>query len=718
MKNANPLIEKYGKQKRFVAWKLETRKGKTTKLPYQTNGKLASSTNPATWATYTDVRLRSDKVGIVLNDGLLLVIDLDHVVEDGKLNHKNSKQLKALIEQADTFTELSQSKHGLHLYLALTEPFKLTANKREPVEAYVSGRYIATTGESFGKVKPIRTIPPSEAIQLLEIAGLSQKDPFDESNEVKNIEPEHKSSTTKYLEPIPDEELLERMFGASNGADIKALYDGDASRYGKDLSKADMALLAHFAFWTNKNHEQMERLWLTSPLGNREKTKQREDYRKRTIKNAVANCKEGFVPWEQTEEAQELDLLSVGKGKNKKYPLNTENICRILRKHLIYKNHLRYDSYRQIAERKVVGGEWRAVKDSDAIDLQTRISVLFPQFTMVSKNMCWDALIKVTEENTYDSGADYLKSLVWDQKPRLDTWLTSVYHTPADELHAAIGANWVKGMVDRIIRPGCKFDYVLVLEGEQGIRKSSSLAMLAGPLGHVETTMSTDTKDFFMQFLGNAIVEFSEGETLSRTETKKLKAIITVQNDKFRPPYGRTVVDNPRRCVFAMTTNQSEYLKDETGNRRWLPVAVIGVADTDWLLANREQLLAETYHRLVVGKETTYEFPVDDIAAAQQERRIHDPNEERIMNWYFNILSKTQRNEGITVAQVYQDALNGGFMSKPITRAEEMSIADVLKSSLMLERKRAMIAYVRVWRWYPTPKTEAMLPVMSDKLDF
>lgn len=712
----NPLIETYGAQKRWVNWKLETRKGKTTKLPYQINGKLASSTNPATWSTYKDAKDTADNVGIVLHDSLLLVVDLDHVVADNKLLPKY-KYLAAFLKQSNTFIELSQSKTGLHVYLALTKPLKLTSNKREPVEAYTNGRYIATTGVSFGKVRPIRTIPPSEALQLLELAGLSQAaDPFDESNEVKiPSSSSHENGQTKYLEPIPDDELLDRMFNASNGADIKALFDGDASRYGKDLSKADMALLAHLAFWTNRNAEQMERIWLTSPLAKRPKTQQRADYRQRTIKAAIANCKEGYA-LSVTDNAQDLDLLSVGKGKAKKYPMNTENICRILRKHAEFKDTFRFDEYRQVAERKI-DGKWRLIVDIDAIDVQTRISVLFPQFTMVSKNMAWDAVMRVVHEYTYDSGIEYLQSLVWDNVPRLDQWIHKTYHTPADDLHAAIGANWVKGMVKRILEPGCKFDYVLVLEGAQGMRKSSSLAVLAGALGHVETTMSTDTKDFFLQFVGNAVVEFSEGETLSRTETKRLKAIITVQNDKFRPPYGRTVIDNPRRCVFAMTTNQDEYLKDETGNRRWLPVAVNGLADTDWLLMHRDQLLAEAYKRVVVDKETTYDFPVDDITAAQQARRIHDPNEERIMKWYFNVLSTTQREEGITAAQVYEYALSG-FMTKSLTRGEEMSIADVLRNSLMLERKRTMIAYVRVWRWYPTPKTEAMLPVLtSDTLD-
>lgn len=706
----NPIVDAYGAQKRFVAWKLQTREGKQTKLPYQLNGKLASSTNADTWATYDEIKAKSNNVGIVLHDSLLLVVDLDHIIENGKIVHPKKAQIIAFLKQANSFIELSQSKTGLHIYLALTEPLTLISNKKEPIEAYTNGRYIATTGISFGKTRAIRTVPTAEAIQLLELVGLSQVPP--EENQPSRKPP------TRYLEPIDDDELTERMFSASNGADIKALYDGDTSRYGKDLSKADMALLSHLAFWTNKNPEQMERLWLASTLGNREKTTSREDYRTRSIKAAIALCKEGFVPWEQTEEAQELDLISVGKGKAKKYPLNTENICRILRNHKEFKNTFRFDSYRAVAERQVVINNnrlWRNIVDVDAIDVQTRISILFPQFTMVSKNMAWDALMRVVDEHTYDSGLNYLQSLTWDKKPRLDTWLTSTYHAPSDALHAAIGANWVKGMVKRVIEPGCKFDYVLVLEGAQGIRKSSSLAILAGALGHVETTMSTDTKDFFLQFVGNAIVEFSEGETLSRTETKRLKAIITVQNDKFRPPYGKATINNPRRCVFAMTTNQEEYLKDETGNRRWLPVAVKGIADTDWLQENREQLFAEAYHRVSVLKETTYEFPDDDMLAAQNARRVSDPDEERIVEWYWSMMmTDGMRADGVTAEMVFRGALNGFGSMK---RSEAMSIAGVLKDALGLTRVHRMVGGVQRWRWINlnTAPKESVDPITQNK---
>ncbi len=338
--------------------------------------------------------------------------------------------------------------------------------------------------------------------------------------------------------------------------------------------------------------------------------------------------------------------------------------------------------------------------------------MIFPCFAKVGKDLIYDAVIKVSREMAIDSGSDWIRSLKWDGKERLDTWLSSTYNVPDDKYHRAVASNWMKGLVKRIVQPGCKFDYVLVLEGEQGIKKSTSLGILGGDW-HVETAMSTDTKDFFMQFQGKAIIEFSEGETLSRTEVKRMKAIITMQSDKFRPPYGRTSIDFPRRCVFAMTTNQSEYLKDETGNRRWLPVACEGIANVEWLEANREQLFAEAYHRVVDLKETTYDFPKEETEAAQRTRRIHDPNEDNIAHWYFNKLKQTERDEGITSFQCFRDVYCGGMTpQKGLDRYTEMAIADVLKNVIRLKKERRMVDGIQANRWYAQEDSmESALPL-------
>jgi predicted P-loop ATPase len=357
-------------------------------------------------------------------------------------------------------------------------------------------------------------------------------------------------------------------------------------------------------------------------------------------------------------------------------------------------------------------GVWRGQESNDSIILQTKISTEYPEFSKVGKDMISDAIILVSKENTIDSAKQYVTSCVWDKTPRLDSWLTMVYGAEDNKYHQAVGSNWLKGMVKRIMEPGCKFDHILVLEGEQGSKKSTSLSVLGGSW-HVETTMSTENKDFFMQFQGKAIIEFSEGETLNRTEVKRMKAIITTQYDKYRPPYERLSQDFPRRCVFAMTTNESEYLKDETGNRRWLPVTLVKPeADVEWLASNRDQLFAEAFYRLYTLKETVHEFPKEETRDEQAKRRIQDPNSEAIVDWYVTSLTDEQRRDGVTANMAFDKVIKGGS-GKSIDRLQEMIIGGVFRESLKLEKRRIKKNGVQAWRWFSKLET---LPA-SDDLD-
>ncbi len=707
----NPLVREFGGEKRWVNWKLLEMKGKKTKIPYFTKTSKASSTDEKTWKTYEDAATDLDNgsngfdgVGFVFKeDEMVLGIDIDHCIErvtktSYKMAHLEASAIREFILKADTYAEVSPSKTGIHLYFRLSAPWKPVANKKAPYELYSHGRYFTVTEEPFGKEKPVRTISPEEIESILGAIGY----PWD-----KGADPVTKSAAASTV-VREDDVILKKMFGSKHGQDVEALYKGDISKHKDDASSADMALCAHLAFWTGRNAAQMERIWTASPLGSRKKTVERKDYRDRTIAAAIKNCKEIYETTSDrlAKENPELDLLfTLSREKEKIFTQNTENICRVLKGHRVFSKTLRYDVFKNVFEREVVLSsgipKWRGLEDNDAVDIQTQIQVLFPCFGRVGKDMVYDAIIKVSKENSIDSASDFIRSLEWDGKARLDGWLSSTYGVPHDSYHAAVGSNWLKGLVKRIVEPGCKFDYVLVLEGEQGTKKSTSLAVLGGNW-HVETTMSTDSKDFFMQFSGKAIVEFSEGETLSRTEVKRMKAIITMQTDKYRPPYERTSQEFPRRCVFAMTTNQTEYLKDETGNRRWLPVRVVfPESNVEWLAENREQLLAEAYHRVCKLKETIYEFPKEETRKAQDERRVNDPNSDLIVSWYINELSVKAREEGITIPQAYKHALHGGFVSKPLDKYNEMIIADTLKRILGLSRKRVMDSGIQSWRWVP-----------------
>ena len=705
----NKLIEQFGSEKRWVNWNPKKVDGKITKVP------LGSSNKPSTWSTYDELKSK-DRVGIMFGlDNMFLGVDIDHCIEDGDIIHEEKEKIISFIDYANTYYELSPSKSGLHLYFKLSEPLELLTNKRAPYEAYTSLRYFTVTGDNFDE-KPVRTISKDEALELLQMIGYpwgkEKKEPVQQNNNSN----------------ITNDEVLNKMFSSKNGSKVKKLYDGDVSDYKNDLSSGDLALCSHLAFWTNKNHNQMEDIWMASPLGGRNKTQSRKDYRDRTIEVAIEGCDETYSPLmvvvnEDEMDTMDFDFMMTKFGKKVFATLCLENIAKVLRLHPSFKDKIRYDTFKKDIEVNI-NGEWLHFEDKHILYIQQQISLLFNDFQKIGKDMVFDAMCLVAYENTVDSAIAYLEALEWDGEQRLETWLSKTYGAPDDVYHRSVGSNWLKGLVKRMVFSGCKFDYVLVLEGKQGAKKSYSLAVLGGDW-HVETTMGTNSKDFFMQFNAKCIIEFSEGETLSRTEVKRMKAIITTQVDRYRAPYQRNTKDYPRRCVFAMTTNSSEYLKDETGNRRWLPVELaFEEANVEWLAENRDQLYAEAYHRVVTKKETTWDFPQDEVTEAQDNRRVADPNLDRVADWYFNVLKDEVRDDGISVYQCFMGAFNeNSVANKMMTKQEEMSIANIFRNGLKLEKKRTSINGVKQIRWYPnssffiTGEIRSVKTVSEEKLD-
>lgn len=686
------LIEKYGQEKRWVNWRLEERDGKPTKVPYFSKSKMASSTNVDTWRTYQETAESFDNgsnnfsgVGIILHDSKLVCIDIDHVVEGGKVVGQYSGEILKLLKKANSFTEISQSGTGLHIFIEVSTSFTPLVNKKAPFEIYTNGRYIATTNNpfrEFGSI-PVRTVDETEILKILSTIG------YPWGKDIENTSPVASSFLT-------DEEVVSKMFKKDKA---KKLYEGDISEYDNDDSRADSALLTRLAFWTCKNPQQMERIWLASPLGKREKTQKVKQYRERSIVNAITVCKEIYEIPPQSDKSLDLMFTLNEKGE-RTYILNIENIARVLRNHKKFTGRFRFESFKNKMQ-CLVNDKWVDIDDTMVLNILTEISVLLPCFAKLKKDMVNDAVMIVCYKNIYDSAKEYLSNLKWDNVYRLDSWLSNVYGTDDDEYHKKVGSNWIKGLVKRIMVPGCKFDYVLVLEGAQGIKKSTSLAVL-GRDWHLETMKAPDNKDFFMDMAGKAIVEFSEGESMSRTDIKRLKAVITTQVDTYRPSYGRHSMDFPRRCVFAMTTNQSEYLKDETGNRRWLPVSCKKVSNIEWLELNRDQLFAEAYERVIKRNETTWEFPEEETKKQQESRRIEDPNTEMIVDWYLKTCTKLDKLAGITLHQVYMQAFHGNstFVSKGMTKPVQMSIADVLKTTLKLEKRQVMEDGIRIVKWF------------------
>lgn len=205
-----------------------------------------------------------------------------------------------------------------------------------------------------------------------------------------------------------------------------------------------------------------------------------------------------------------------------------------------------------------------------------------------------DAIELIALENAFDPIRNYLGEVQWDGVPRLNTWLRDYLGAPDDPLTSAIGRVVLTAAVRRARKPGCKFDGVMVLEGPQGCGKSSALKILAGGEEYFSDEIAADVPYKEQQELlqGKWIVELPELVGLSSTLIGRLKQFISKTHDRGRPAFARSVVDLPRRGIMIGTTNDAQYLRDLTGNRRFLPVEV-GRVDLQGLREVRDQLWAE-----------------------------------------------------------------------------------------------------------------------------
>jgi predicted P-loop ATPase len=246
---------------------------------------------------------------------------------------------------------------------------------------------------------------------------------------------------------------------------------------------------------------------------------------------------------------------------------------------------------------------------------------------------------------------DYLCGLTWDGTERLPTWLT-VHLGVADSKYArAVGTMWMISAVARVMQPGCKADCALILEGQQGLKKSTAVGILGGAW-FTDQLADMGTKDADEQLRGSWLVELGELSSMSKTEVERVKAFLARKVDRFRVSYGRHVGEYPRQCVFAGTTNATTYLKDETGDRRFWPVFCTKVVDTKALAEVRDQLWAEARVRFDRGEQWWLEA-IDLLALAktEQEARFQaDVWEKPIGEYLFN-------RGSTTLADVLADAL-------------------------------------------------------------
>lgn len=315
-------------------------------------------------------------------------------------------------------------------------------------------------------------------------------------------------------------------------------------------------------------------------------------------------------------------------------------------------------------------GPWRDIDDVAASNHLQHQSV------NVSSATANEAALLLAYQNQVHPLRDWLTELKWDGEPRLDSWMADYLGADNDEYTQNVAAKWMISAVARAIRPGCKADYMIVLEGPQRLGKSRALRALTN--GHLDGESGAqwfrdalpdiDKDDIGLYMQGVWIIEVAELEAIRGKQWTKVKAFISSQTDTFRRKFGRNMQDYPRQCIFAASTNEYHWGGDPTGLTRFWPVRAEKI-DVDGIMKMRDQLWAEARHRYDEGETWWLSSDVEKLArAVQAERAPDDAWTDRVHEIikYEDSVSIKQIMEGLNVATERQDHMTTARVSKAL----------------------------------------------------
>lgn len=304
-----------------------------------------------------------------------------------------------------------------------------------------------------------------------------------------------------------------------------------------------------------------------------------------------------------------------------------------------------------------------------------------------TKDRAISAIEAICHDRSFHPVQKYFRSLKWDSVPRLHNWLTfylGAEYDPQTYL-SGVGIKWMVAAVARIFHPGCKFDHMLVLEGSTDIGKSAALRKLSTFHGEEYfydgmTFAKISDKDTMQNIQGSLIIEFPELSSLQSREVEDVKQWITIQEDRGRKPYGREPVVYPRQFVLAGTTNNNEYLKDMTGNKRFWPVRCGDRIDMAALEKDRGQLWAEAAALYHAGYKWWIPEgdPLFEVCAGVARKRLTThPWEEAVLE-YIHMRQNVTVNE-ILIKKIEKKLEN-------VKKSDEMAIASILKNNGFIKR--------------------------------
>lgn len=574
----------------WVNWRFMKRDGKTTKLPLDPNtGDPAKSNDPTTWGTYatalSNVSERSGEcngIGIMFmqgNEYALCGIDID-----GHQSGGNPLQEEVLELFKGTYSETSPSGTGKHILFLLPLGYEYSnelymKNPHNELECYIAGktnRYFTFMGNGVD-------MPVTDQTEAFEQFTAKYMRKADWQSQKQQEPPKNTPQAQKQIARANDLDIIGVARKARNGAAFTSLYDsGDIKAHNGDESAADLALCGMLAFYLQGNYTAIDIAFRSSALM-RDKW-EREDYRSSTINKAIAGCKGKF--YTPPKAAQSHKHTGEGEQQGgKKERLDFDLFQDYLRKkRYITRNNEITHSFEYVG---FYGENPEHINNLVPIRLKSELEKLY---SGVSNDTIKDYVYWATANNVYNPILDIIeqeaaagetgeRGRAWDGVDRISEIYRIFGIEESDMLSRILIKKWLMqaycGLYNNIDKP-FNLDITLVFQGGQGIGKTrffEKLALQTNCFGEGITIDPSDT-DSVKAATSVWLGELGEIGSTMKKDMDKVKAFLTKATDEYRLPYARDFVRFPRRTSFVGTVNDSEFLIDQTGNRRFATVPI------------------------------------------------------------------------------------------------------------------------------------------------
>lgn len=382
----------------------------------------------------------------------------------------------------------------------------------------------------------------------------------------------------------------------------------------------------------------------------------------------------------------EADNLTINFTRDKKGKIEAsiENTVKAVQAPHFCGAQIAFDSFRDeiMLSPPANTNGWRSITDAEYTGL--RITLEQRSFKPVGKELVRDAVEFAAAHASFDSATIWLNGLEWDGTPRLEKFLHIYFGAEDNKFTRATSRYIWTALAGRILDPGCQADMMPILVGAQGSGKSTGVKTMVPSADHFfEVHLDAKEDDLARRMRGRLLGEVGELRGLHTREIEHIKAFITRTHENWVPKFKEFAHTFPRRCLFIGTTNKEEFLADETGERRFLPIDVHNV-DCPGIERDRLQLWAEARELFL---ESGIDWQEAEALAPEvhSKHKIIDVWDENISQWLDNTPGFEEdgedgipRREGFfTISQIWQSAL--GKKIGDINQMHEKRIGKLLR---------------------------------------